>query len=64
VPIVLRPIHPQLFVNNLALINSIVGSLQYLKNAYIIQSGRACQLLIQPKELIKMTNKENKLDDE
>jgi len=51
-------------VNNLALINSIVGSLQYLKNAYIIQSGRACQLLIQPEELIKMTNKENKLDDE
>jgi hypothetical protein len=56
--------NPQLFVNDPALINSIVGSLQYLKNAYIIQSGRAGQLLIQAKELIKMINKEYKLDDE
>jgi len=60
-----KPVNnPQLFVNDPALINSMVGSMQYLKNAYIIQSGRAAQLLTQARDLLDLINKQYKLEDE
>jgi len=60
-----KPVNnPQLFVSDPALINSMVGSMQYLKNAYIIQSGRAGVLLSQADELISLINKEYHLENE
>jgi len=60
-----RPVNnPQLFARDPALINSMVGALQYLKNAYLIQVGRAGQLLNQAKELIELINTEYHLQNE
>ena len=56
--------NPQLFATDPALINSMVGALQYLKNAYLIQVGRASQLLNQAGELIELINREYHLQNE
>jgi len=60
-----RPVgNPQLFSADAASINTCVGTIQYVKNASIIQSRAASELLKKAVELIKLIKKEYNLEDE
>lgn len=59
-----KPINnPQLFSTDAASVNVCVGTIQYVKNAAIIQSRAAGKLLTEAGELIKIIKEEYKLEE-